>query len=147
LLNSLTFHFIFASLACSYTRTTERNGSIYTVSLISAVLRATRATVREWHAEGRLQLKSELRGSLTVQFIEEEEFERFCRKNHNYLAYEVGGRIAPRERIQFLKEFVMAADMPDDHTARGHKRERDAYAQRLKATSEDEDNDEPYYQA
>jgi len=41
----------------------------------------------------------------------------------------VGGRIAPRERIQFLKEFVIAADMPDDHTARSHRREREAYAQ------------------
>jgi len=128
----------------------ERNGSIYTVSLISAVLRVTRATVRQWHADGRLELKSELRGSITVQFAEDAEFERFCRKNHNYLIYEVGGRIAPRERIQFLKEFVMAADMPDDHTARGHKRERDAYVQQMKPEAEDEDeedNDEPYDQA
>ncbi len=39
--------------------------------------------------------------------------------------------------------------MPDDHTARGHRRERDAYAQRMKSASEDEDgedNDEPYDQ-
>ena len=41
----------------------------------------------------------------------------------------VGGRIAPRERILFLKQFVIAADMPDDHTARSHRREREAYAQ------------------
>ena len=128
----------------------ERNGSIYTVSLISAVLRVTRATVRQWHADGKLELKSELRGSITVQFAEDEEFERFCRKNHNYLIYEVGGRIAPRERIQFLKEFVMAAEMPDDHTARSHKREREAYVQQMKPEAEDEDdeeNDEPYEQA
>jgi hypothetical protein len=78
--------------------------------------------VRQLAGESRLELKSEVRGSVTVQFAEDEEFERFCRKNHNYLIYEVGGRIAPRERIQFLKEFVMAAEMPDDHTARSHKR-------------------------
>ena len=125
----------------------ERDGSIYTVSLIAAVLRVTRATVRQWHTDGKLELKSELRGSITVHFAEDEEFERFCRKNHNYLIYEVGGRIAPRERIQFLKEFVMAADMPDGHTARSHKRERDAYVQQMKPEAEDEDdeeNDEPY---
>jgi hypothetical protein len=49
--------------------------------------------------------------------------------NLNYLIFMVGGRIAPRERIQFLKEFVIAAEMPDDHTARSHRREREAYAQ------------------
>ena len=119
-----------------------RNGSIYTVSLISSVLRVTRPIVRQWAGESRLELKSEVRGSVTVQFAEDEEFERFCRKNHNYLIYEVGGRIAPRERIQFLKEFVMAADMPDDHTARSHKREREAYAQQMKPEAEDEDIDE-----
>ena len=119
-----------------------RNGSIYTVSLISSVLRVTRPIVRQWAAESRLELQSEVRGSVTVQFAEDEEFERFCRKNHNYLIYEVGGRIAPRERMQFLKEFVMAAEMPDDHTARSHKREREAYAQQMKQEAEDEDIDE-----
>jgi len=106
--------------------------------------------VRQWAGESRLELKSEVRGSVTVQFAEDEEFERFCRKNHNYLIYEVGGRIAPRERIQFLKEFFMAADMPDDHTARSHKREHEAYAQQMKPKAEDEDdeeNDEPFDQA
>ena len=98
--------------------------------------------MRQWAAESRLELQSEVRGSVTVQFAEDEEFERFCRKNHNYLIYEVGGRIAPRERMQFLKEFVMAADMPDDHTARSHKREREAYAQQMKQEAEDEDINE-----
>ena len=128
----------------------RRSGSIYTVSLITAVLRVTRATVRQWHAEGKLELKSEPRGQNTVQFAEDDEFERFCRKNHNYLIYEVGGRIAPRERIQFLKTFVMAAQMADDHTARSHKREREAYAMQMKPRAEDEDadeNDELYDQA
>ena len=98
--------------------------------------------MRQWAAESRLELQSEVRGSVTVQFAEDEEFERFCRKNHNYLIYEVGGRIAPRERMQFLKEFVMAAEMPDDHTARSHKREREAYVQQMKQEAEDEDIDE-----
>ena len=101
----------------------------------------------------QLELEAELRqiaeSNPLLEFAEDAEFERFCRKNHNYLIYEVGGRIAPRERIQFLKEFVMAADMPDDHTARSHKRERDAYLQQMKPEAEDEDdedNDEPYDQ-
>ena len=38
-------------------------------------------------------------------------------------------RVAPRDRILFLKQFVIAADMPDDHTARSHRRERQAYAE------------------
>ena len=38
-------------------------------------------------------------------------------------------RVALRERILFLKQFVIAADMPDDHTARSHRRERQAYAE------------------
>jgi hypothetical protein len=127
-------------------------GSIYTVSLISSVLHVTRPMVRQWGAEGRLELKSEVRGSVTVQFAEDADFERFCRDNHNYLIYEVGGRIAPRERIQFLKEFVMAAEMPDDHTARSHKREREAYAQQMKPEGDDDDyddeeNNQPYDQA
>jgi transposase-like protein len=127
-------------------KTVGRNGSIYTVSLISGVLRVARATVRQWAAEGRLELKSETRGNVTVQFVTDDEFERFCRKNHNYLIYEVGGRIAPRERIQFLKEFVMAADMPDDHTARSHKRERDSYVQQMNpdADKEDDEDDDQY---
>ena len=58
-----------------------RNGSIYTVSLISSVLRVTRPIVRQWAGESRLELKSEVRCSVTVQFAENEEFERFCRKN------------------------------------------------------------------
>ena len=44
----------------------------------------------------------------------------------------------------------MAAEMPDDHTARSHKREREAYVQQMKPEAEDEDdeeNDEPYEQA
>jgi len=41
----------------------------------------------------------------------------------------VGGRVAPRERILFRKQFVAAADMPDDHTERSHRRERQAYAE------------------
>ena len=36
----------------------------------------------------------------------------------------------------------MAAEMPDDHTARSHKRERDAYAQQTKPEAEDEDTEE-----
>ena len=36
----------------------------------------------------------------------------------------------------------MAADMPDDHTARSHKREREACAQRMKPEAEYEDIDE-----
>jgi hypothetical protein len=61
--------------------------------------------------------------------VEDDEFERFCRDNLNYLIFMVGGRVAPRERILFLKQFVIAADMPDDHTARSHRREREAYAE------------------
>jgi hypothetical protein len=38
-------------------------------------------------------------------------------------------RVARRERILCLKQFVIAADMPDDHTARSHRRERKAYAE------------------
>ena len=106
------------------------------------MLPVTRPIVRQWAGESRLGLKSEVRGNVTVQFAEDEEFERFCRKNHNYLIYEVGGRIAPRGRIQFLKEFVTAADMSDDHTARSHKPEREAYAQQTKPEAEDEDIDE-----
>ena len=37
-----------------------RNGSIYTVSLISSVLRVTRPIVRQWAGESRLELKSEV---------------------------------------------------------------------------------------
>jgi len=36
----------------------------------------------------------------------------------------------------------MAAEMPDDHTARSHKREREAYAQQMKPEAEEEDVDE-----
>ena len=32
--------------------------------------------------------------------------------------------------------------MPDDHTARSHKREREAYAQQTKQEAEDEEIDE-----
>ena len=72
-----------------------------------------------------LKIQQEQRGSAIAYIVEDDEFERFCRDNLNYLIFMVGGRIAPRERIQFLKEFVIAADMPDDHTARGHRRERE----------------------
>ena len=44
----------------------------------------------------------------------------------------------------------MAADMPDDHTARSHKREREAYAQQMKpkaADEDDEENNEPFDQS
>lgn len=36
----------------------------------------------------------------------------------------------------------MAAEMPDDHTARSHKREREAFAQQMKPEAEDEDDDQ-----
>ena len=122
--------------------TDERLIEIAVTAGTAACCDATRTIVRQWAAESRLELQSEVRGSVTVQFAEDEEFERFCGKNHNYLIYEVGGRIAPRERIQFLKEFVMAAEMPDDHTARSHKREREAYVQQMKQEAEDEDIDD-----
>jgi hypothetical protein len=106
-------------------------GVIYTVSMIANLLKVTPSTVRQWGAEGRIKLRQELREQVTVQFAEDLEFERFCRDNLTYLIFMVGGRIAPRERIQFLKEFVIAADMPDDHTARGHRRERIAYREQI----------------
>ncbi len=134
-----------------YGKRVERGGSIYTVALICAVLRVSPATVRGWGREGRLVLKSELRGSATVHFAEDDEFERFCRVNHNYLLYEVGGgRVPPRERFLFLRQFVIAPAMADDHTARSHKREREAYAQQMKSEADDEDdeeNDDPHDQA
>jgi hypothetical protein len=102
-------------------------GVIYTASMISNLLKVTPATVKQWGTEGRLKLRPEIRGQVTVQVVDDLEFERFCRDNLTYLIFMVGGRIAPRERIQFLKEFVIAADMPDDHTARGHHRERESY--------------------
>jgi hypothetical protein len=119
-----------------------RSGSIYTVSLIAGVLHVGRPTVKQWAAEGRLQLKTEQRGGVTIQYLEDEDFERFCRENQNYLIYDVGGRIAPRERIRFLKEFVAAADMPDDFSARGHKRERHAYARQMSMDAEDNSDEE-----
>jgi hypothetical protein len=105
------------------------SGMIYTVSAISNLLKVTPATVKQWGSEGRLEIRQEQRGSVIAYVVEDGEFERFCRANLNYLIFMVGGRIAPRERILFLKEFVIAADMPDDHTARSHRREREAYAQ------------------
>jgi len=66
---------------------------------------------------------------LTAYIVEDDEFERFCPDNLNYLIFMVGERVAPRERILFLKQFVIAAEMPDDHTARSHRLEREAYAQ------------------
>jgi transposase-like protein len=106
-----------------------RNGMIYTVSVISNLLKVGPGTVKQWGIEGRLKIQQEQRGSAIAYIVEDDEFERFCRENLNYLIFMVGGRIAPRERIQFLKEFVIAADMPDDHTARSHRREREAYSQ------------------
>jgi transposase-like protein len=105
------------------------SGMIYTVSAIANLLKVTPATVKQWGAEGRLEIQQQQRGSVTAYIVEDDEFERFCRDNLNYLIFMVGGRIAPRERILFLKQFVIAADMPDDHTARSHRREREAYAQ------------------
>ena len=106
-----------------------RNGMIYTVSAISNLLKVSPGTVKQWGMEGRLKIQQEQRGTTIAYVVEDDEFERFCRENLNYLIFMVGGRIAPRERIQFLKEFVVAADMPDDHTARSHRREREAYSQ------------------
>jgi hypothetical protein len=40
-----------------------------------------------------------------------------------------GDLILANDSILFLKQFLIAADMPDDHTARSHRREREAYAQ------------------
>jgi transposase-like protein len=105
------------------------SGMIYTVSAIANLLKVTPSTVKQWNAEGRLEIQQQQRGSVTAYIVEDDEFERFCRDNLNYLIFMVGGRIAPRERILFLKQFVIAADMPDDHTARSHRREREAYAQ------------------
>ena len=102
---------------------------IYTVSAIANLLKVTPATVKQWGVEGRLEIQQQQRGSVTAYIVEDDEFERFCRDNLNYLIFMVGGRVAPRERILFLKQFVIAADMPDDHTARSHRREREAYAQ------------------
>ena len=85
--------------------------------------------MKQWGAEGRLEIQRQERGSVTAYIVEDDEFERFCRDTLNYLIFMVGGRVAPRERILFLKQFVIAADMPDDHTARSHRREREAYAQ------------------
>jgi hypothetical protein len=106
-----------------------RNGMIYTVSAISNLLKVSPVTVKQWGIEGRLNIQQEQPGTAIADIVEDDEFERFCRENLNYLIFMVGGRIAPRERIQFLKEFVIAADMPDDPTARSHRREREAYSQ------------------
>ena len=106
------------------------SGMIYTVSAITNLLKVPPATVKQWGAEGRLEIQQQQRGSVTAYIVEDDEFERFCRDNLNYLIFMVGGRVAPRERILFLKQFVIAADMPDDHTARSHRRERQAYAER-----------------
>jgi hypothetical protein len=104
------------------------SGMIYTVSAIANLLKVTPSTVKQWGVEGRLEIQQQERGSVTA-YVEDDEFERFCRDNLNYLIFMVGGRVAPRERILFLKQFVIAADMPDDHTARSRRREREAYAQ------------------
>jgi hypothetical protein len=103
------------------------HGVIYTASMICNLLKVTHATVRQWGMDGRLKLRQETRGQATASVVDDFEFERFCRDNLTYLIFMVGGRIAPRERIQFLKEFVIAAEQPDDHTARSHRRERKAY--------------------
>ena len=110
-------------------KTAGHNGMIYSVTVIANLLKVSPGTVKQWGTEGRLEIRQEQRGSVIAYIVEDDEFERFCRANLNYLIFMVGGRIAPRERIQFLKEFVIAADMPDDHTARSHRREREAYAQ------------------
>ncbi len=120
---------IYLKIYHHYHRAGGRNGMIYTVSVISNLLKVSPGTVKQWGIEGRLKIQQEQRGSAIAYIVEDDEFERFCGDNLNYLIFMVGGRIAPRERIQFLKEFVIAADMPDDHTARSHRREREAYSQ------------------
>ena len=121
-----------------HNKTAGHGGMIYTVSAISNLLKVSPSTVRQWGLEGRLNIVAEQRGGVTVHLVDDDEFERFCRQNLIYLIFEVGGRIAPRERILFLKEFVIAADMPDDHTARSHRREREAYAYQMRPIAEDE---------
>jgi hypothetical protein len=114
---------------CNHQKSAGHSGMIYTVSAITNLLKVTPATVKQWGAEGRLEIQHQQRGSVTAYIVEDDEFERFCRDNLNYLIFMVGGRVAPRERILFLKQFVIAADMPDDHTARSHRREREDYAE------------------
>jgi hypothetical protein len=69
---------------------------IYTVSAIANLLKVTPSTVKQWGAEARLEIQQQQRGSVTAYIVEDDEFERFCRDNLNYLIFMVGGRVAPR---------------------------------------------------
>jgi hypothetical protein len=79
--------------------------------------------VREWIASKMLRCVVEEHGKLRYTMISGAELVRFCKTYKEEL---IRQRI-PEKRILFLVDYVIAADVADDYTARSSKLERQAY--------------------
>lgn len=87
-------------------------------------LRVKIARLEQWVAAGKLNCVSEMHGGRNYRLISGAELCRFCKANRHEL---IGQRIAEK-RMQFLIDYVFAAEVQDDYTARSSKREREAFA-------------------
>jgi hypothetical protein len=105
-----------ALINCSTRRGLTQMATLYTGSRISVVLRPT---VRRWEGD-RIELKSDLRPVFQFDVAKTASFSGSSVIT-NYPIYKVGGRIAPQQRIPFLREFDIAAQVPDDHIAHSAK--------------------------
>lgn len=81
------------------------------------------ARVRSWMASGMLNGVVETHGQINYTMISGAELAKFCKTYKSELLRQ---RI-PEKRIQFILDYVIAAEMPDDYTARSSKLERKAF--------------------
>jgi hypothetical protein len=104
-------------------RRVSRRSEWFGLHAVARYLTVKPARVRSWIASEKLRGAIETHGQLTYTMISGAELAKFCKSYKSELLRQ---RI-PEKRIQFLVDYVIAAEMPDDYTARSSKLERRAY--------------------
>jgi len=104
-------------------RQVSRRSEWFGLHAIARYLTVKPARVRSWIASEKLKCVVEAHGKLRYTMISGAELLRFCREHKAELLRQ---RI-PEKRILFLVDYVIAADVPDNYTARSSKLERAAF--------------------
>ncbi len=137
-------------------RQVSRRSEWFGLNAVAKYLTVKPARVRDWIVSEKLRCVIEEHGRLRYTLISGAELLRFCKAHKEEL---IRQRI-PEKRILFLMDYVIAADVADDYTARSSKLERAAFergeyldrgsekkASRRCPEDEDEDDEEIAFDA
>jgi hypothetical protein len=127
-------------------RRVARRSEWFGLNALAKYLTVKPEKVRGWIASEMLRCVVEEHGKLRYTLIAGAELVRFCKTYKEELLRQ---RI-PEKRILFLVDYVIAADVADDYTARSSKLEREAFERKeylkpkpgSRRSGDEEDDDE-----